>query len=353
MKGENSKLNVLLSEFRQKNPTREYRIAPRGENVQRKLARWTSVCKHDRVVCKDCGGKAFCEHNKKRQQCKECGTKSLCKHKKQKHHCRECGNKSRCLHGRVKSACIDCKSKSICEHKKIRSKCRKCKGGSLCEHLKRRHTCIECNGSSICEHKKMQNACIECKGSWVCSHNKLKRNCAKCNGHNVCPICLIRLKIRDGVCTRCHPTFIPLTKGTSKIACSFFDMLEKELNVSIQHIHYNTCTNSITGEEHCPIEWPKKKIDGFYNNPDGTKFAFEFLGDYFHGHPTLWEKNPNAINHFGHVHKNDFDDTEKKLQKLLDIGYWVVYIWESEFKKKPTFVSLHSICRTFNGKLEY
>ncbi len=220
----------------------------------------------------------------------------------------------------------------------------------MCEHKRQKNICKECEGNAVCEHNNIKYTCKECNGASLCHHGRRRSTCILCGGGSVCE-CGERLKQKDGVCTRCHPNFIQSKSGSSKIACTFFDTLEKEIGVSIQHIHYDFGSGAIVGVEHKPTQWPKKGVDGFYHNSDGSQFAFEFLGDECHGHPRFWDKQ--GLNYYGKTFKNAFYDTETKLQKLSDFGYWVVYIWESEFKNKPALSSLHSICRTFNGKLEY
>ena len=132
------------------------------------------------------------------------------------------------------------------------------------------------------------------------------------------------------------------------------DELEKEIGVSIQHVHYDKAAKTVSGEEHRPLQWRAETVDGYYENKDDRKtpFAFEFLGDHYHGHPRLWRDDPEAKSFFGDKRYKDlFEETEKKLQKLVDLGYWVIYIWESEYRNKTALMSLHDTCRRFDGRL--
>lgn len=73
-------------------------------------------------------------------------------------------------------------------------------------------------------------------------------------------------------------------------------------------------------------------VDGFIKE---TNTVYEFLGDYYHGHPKTCpcdEKFKKTLERFEHM-------------KLL--GYNIVYCWESDFKKNKLFT------RIFNKKLEY
>jgi hypothetical protein len=59
---------------------------------------------------------------------------------------------------------------------------------------------------------------------------------------------------------------------------------------------------------------------------------FEFNGDFWHGNPNIY--NPNNINPltnstFGYLYKK----TLNKKKNLINKGYNIVSIWESEYKK--------------------
>lgn len=78
----------------------------------------------------------------------------------------------------------------------------------------------------------------------------------------------------------------------------------------------------------------QKKLLGF--NVDGidydTKTIYEFLGDYWHGNPKIYNKND--INKatkttFGELYQNTF----KKFKKLKNHGYNIKYIWEYDWDK--------------------
>lgn len=73
---------------------------------------------------------------------------------------------------------------------------------------------------------------------------------------------------------------------------------------------------------------------------DGLKeqTVFEFLGDYWHGNPTVYERlalNTKAKKTFGEL----YDKTLEKFDSFKKLGYTVQYIWEKdwcEFKKGKT-----------------
>ncbi len=71
------------------------------------------------------------------------------------------------------------------------------------------------------------------------------------------------------------------------------------------------------------------KVDGY--DPI-TNTIYEFLGDYWHGNPLIFNsKDYNKTCHkmFGELYEN----TNKKFNKLKSLGYNVKYIWESDWKK--------------------
>jgi predicted nucleic-acid-binding Zn-ribbon protein len=71
------------------------------------------------------------------------------------------------------------------------------------------------------------------------------------------------------------------------------------------------------------------KVDGYDPN---TKTIYEFLGDFFHGNPKIFnstEYNKMCKMNFGKL----YDKTFERLHSLKRRGYNVKYIWESEWKK--------------------
>jgi|ERR1035437_92019 hypothetical protein len=71
------------------------------------------------------------------------------------------------------------------------------------------------------------------------------------------------------------------------------------------------------------------RVDGFYKE---TNTIYEFLGDYWHGNPSIFEhNNTNKICNktFGELYVNTFN----KLNNLKKMGYTVKYIWEYDWKK--------------------
>jgi hypothetical protein len=61
--------------------------------------------------------------------------------------------------------------------------------------------------------------------------------------------------------------------------------------------------------------------------------VYEFLGDYWHGNPKIYNKNDinTRVNKtFGQLYKETFT----RFKKLRKLGYKIVYIWEKDFNRK-------------------
>lgn len=83
--------------------------------------------------------------------------------------------------------------------------------------------------------------------------------------------------------------------------------------------------------------------DGFDRR---TNTIYEFLGDFWHGHPS-WHEKFDGIND-----RNKlpfvilFENTEARFNTLYNLGYNICYVWEADIKVGTTQ------CRIFKGKLE-
>ena len=77
------------------------------------------------------------------------------------------------------------------------------------------------------------------------------------------------------------------------------------------------------------IPGTKYLVDGFDQK---TNTVYEFLGDFWHGHPKFPRDRINEINH--HTMEYLYDCTFQRLDHLKTLGYNVKYIWESDFKEK-------------------
>ena len=77
------------------------------------------------------------------------------------------------------------------------------------------------------------------------------------------------------------------------------------------------------------IPGTKYLVDGFDQE---TNTVYEFLGDFWHGHPKFPRDRINEINHC--TMESLYNCTFQRLDHLKTLGYNVRYIWESDFKEK-------------------
>lgn len=122
--------------------------------------------------------------------------------------------------------------------------------------------------------------------------------CTKCN--NTWVARLFDVAERKQACVSCSNT------GKSKIATEWLDKVE------------------ITNREF-QIPGTKYRVDGVQGNT-----VYEFLGDYWHGNPDLFEAD--AMNtRVGRTFGELFEETVQRLYEIQSLGYTVVYIWENDY----------------------
>jgi len=107
----------------------------------------------------------------------------------------------------------------------------------------------------------------------------------------------------------------------SKICIEWLETIMKNENIFIQH-------GNNGGE--ITIKSNKKlfKFDGYCKE---TNTAYEFMGDFFHGNPKLYNQNDiNPLNKktFGEL----YNETLKRLELIKNEGYNIITIWESDYK---------------------
>lgn len=76
-------------------------------------------------------------------------------------------------------------------------------------------------------------------------------------------------------------------------------------------------------------EWKQKIADGYDKM---THTIYEFLGDYWHGNPSIYDFSsihPKRKRSYGEIYQETF----VKLNKTKNLGYVVKYIWESDWKQ--------------------
>jgi hypothetical protein len=71
------------------------------------------------------------------------------------------------------------------------------------------------------------------------------------------------------------------------------------------------------------------RVDGY---KPSAKIVYEFLGDYWHGNPDIYEMadvNKTTKKTFGALYKKTMD----RIDELNTHGYTVVYIWENDYRQ--------------------
>ena len=123
-----------------------------------------------------------------------------------------------------------------------------------------------------------------------------------------------RSHIRGAGCPQCA------NNGYSKPSILWLDFLSKLYNINIQH----ACN---FGEYLIPET--KYKADGFCKE---NNTIYEFHGDYWHGNPMKF--NPDDINEKSKkTFKELYDETLIRENKIKELGYNLVTIWEYDWKK--------------------
>ena len=143
-------------------------------------------------------------------------------------------------------------------------------------------------------------------------------------------------------CRRFGKPVLPFS-GMSRIGCEWLDDMQATLGRPLQHSHYDPVARTVTKDEYRAPCLPRRPVDGY---DAVTQTVYEFLGDEWHGHPRLWHK---VCNHCHQPHRALFASTERKMRTLTDHGYTVLYMWESDYRRKRT----QHLVRQFTHKLEW
>ena len=99
------------------------------------------------------------------------------------------------------------------------------------------------------------------------------------------------------------------------------DEISKKENIFIQHI-------GNIGEKIIKINNKIFKLDGYCEK---TNTIYEFLGDFWHGNPKIFNSNdinPVIKKTFGELYTN----TMNREKILRENGYNLISIWENDYK---------------------
>lgn len=116
-------------------------------------------------------------------------------------------------------------------------------------------------------------------------------------------------------CPKCRKT------GFSKKAIAWLERVATQENVVIQHAQ--------NGGEYC-IPGTNFRVDGYHKE---SNTVYEF-GAYYHADPRVYD--PSEYNELCKATMEDlYIKTKKRVQKLKDLGYTVVEMWEYDDEINP------------------
>ena len=121
--------------------------------------------------------------------------------------------------------------------------------------------------------------------------------------------------ISDSHVSKVKKCFNIKEKNRDTIERTFLEHYSKEYNLELEYQFY--------------IKEIKVRCDGYCAS---TNTIIEFLGDYFHGNPLT--KNEEEINVFNKKSmKQLYIETFKRFDEIVKLGFKIIYIWESDYKK--------------------
>jgi hypothetical protein len=163
---------------------------------------------------------------------------------------------------------------------------------------------------------------LRCKNSRVYSHDGFQ-------WRKQCSLCVRIARPNSDFCRVHGPRVVePVIRGSSQLACTFFDKLETELCVKIVHRHY---TDTLSSGSEFRVPGTPYRVDGLVV---GTNIVLEVLGDFWHGNPDFFAEdrvNPVVKLTYGQLRRETFD----RFERITTAGYIVFYVWESALKRNP------------------
>ena len=177
------------------------------------------------------------------------------------------------------------------------------------------------------QHLQLGRGCPKCGGSNPLNTVEFIRRCQEINGSSFDYSEVVYKNMHTKVtitCNKCHKRFeqrphahIHLKQGCPH--CSSTSSLKEK--------HFLDAVNVVVRQKF--IKGIRGPVDGYDAN---TNTVYEFLGDYWHGNPLKYlSEDRNATNH--RTFQELYDKTIEKFENLVDLGYTVVYIWETDWDK--------------------
>ena len=168
------------------------------------------------------------------------------------------------------------------------------------------------------------------------------KRCNVCGEEDLSKLFIARKK-QSNICYDCFCESGSMRTNCSKMSQDFFwkiyDLLPEDLKSSVmfKELNKEKCVVlSKEGKECLQAKNNAYHLD-FYLNCLGIPLVIEFNGDVFHGNPEMfyWFDKPNPFT-------NDTAEVlwkkdEDKSDYLSSIGYYVIFVWEKDYKKNKNF----------------
>jgi hypothetical protein len=119
---------------------------------------------------------------------------------------------------------------------------------------------------------------------------------------------------RGNGCPRCN-----CSNQYSKSQIEWLEFISKYYNIYIQH--------AVNNEEY-KIPNTNLKADGYCKE---TNTVYEYHGDYWHGNPLIFNQKDKSF--FGKTYGELYENTLKREQKIKELGYNLVVMWENDWIK--------------------
>lgn len=183
------------------------------------------------------------------------------------------------------------------------------------EHLNQKQGCPLCGNKKKNEHRQLSTS------DFIKSATKIHQN-----KYDYTKVCYVNHSTKIIIICKVHGAFLQwpgghlqgqrcpkcAKAGTSKVEHEWLDKIGIPTKNRQKYLRLNN---------------RKYIVDG-YDPETGT--IYEFFGDFWHGNPKIY--NPSDINPvckktFGTL----YETTMNKIQIYQDLGYNIVYIWESDY----------------------
>lgn len=216
----------------------------------------------------------------------------------------------------------------------------------------------------INSNKKVWWLCEKCGESWlsqISNRTRQKGGCPYCLGKLVCNSNCLATLFPD-IAKEWHPTkngsLTPndVTCGRGKKVWWVCSKCGNEWYSTINHRTSGTCcplcsksnTSKISKnwldeigiccrEKKINIPYSNKKymkVDGFDKS---TNTVYEFLGDFWHGNPKMYDLHKTFIGGSPLTLMDKYLETKCKLETLIKAGHKVKFVWESDYKNGKLF----------------